>query len=318
MRKATLRLATNHSGIGQQDFGLSERVGLESLNQAEHGLILQSQMPEGIFQEQRASDEELRELLAAVHRETLSYTIGFLNKGNCIGSGILVRTETFFGVLTAKHVVEAFPTDEVGVIFEERLSRFTIQVADLQPVPLPPALVSFRHGSKIPDLALLQVADLERLNTLKAKKDFYRFERSAALANISQPGTAAVAVGIVGEMSEVLADGSHQIGVFSGATQLGISMKEFGSITVNGFELVPSMMIRGERPFPMSAGGMSGGGLWVPVQDATNRSNVYPYLFGVLFLEEYSEGHLTLWAHSLPSAVPHLLGGIESTGRPDV
>lgn len=158
------------------------------------------------------------DLLDEIRKEVAEFTVGFakLEKEDAqlAGSGTLIEAEGFFGILTAHHVIEEFPSrGEIGLILPTRfesqlLGSFSVNMNSSRKI----AVARGKTDSEGPDLGLLILSPEKDVGTIKAKKTFYNLSKRRDMILSSPPPIEMGAWGLSGIAHEWTEDAPPERG----------------------------------------------------------------------------------------------------------
>src|SRR5258707_13230313 len=110
------------------------------------------------------------------------FMVGFMGSDDWpIGSGTLVKTRGFEGILTASHVAaEIFRQPSIGMCIVDKRHRLSGPPSGLEDVPVGASPRNARADVG-PDLSFLIIRDPTWLNDLRHLKSFYPLEKPPSL-----------------------------------------------------------------------------------------------------------------------------------------
>jgi hypothetical protein len=219
-----------------------------------------------------------------------------------IGSGTLVKTRGFEGILTAHHVAaEVSRRGVVGLCILDELHLFYGPISGLEDVPVGASPCNSPPETG-PDLSFLVIRDPLLMAKLKEFKEFYTLDKQPSLHPIFGNRHAWSITGTIGSRSVKTEtdDGTRaKISQFIGGGRYQHTIKrdrEFDYIYLT----VPS----GPDHFPDDYEGISGGGFWLlPMEIGANKDpctirHRQPILAGVEFAQlEWKGGERILVGH---------------------
>ena len=233
-----------------------------------------------------------------------------------IGSGTLVKTCGYEGILTAHHVTaEIFRRNEIGLCIIDKSHFFYGPVSGLEDVPVGASPCN-SPPEKGPDLSFLVIRDSILMAKLKELKEFYPLSTQPRLHPVLGNRRFWSITGTIGEMSikAETEDGPRaRIRQFIGGGIYQHTFKEDGE-----FDYVHLTVPSGTVPFPSNYEGMSGGGFWLlpmEIADSKDVSTIQhrpPVLAGVEFAQlEYVGGQRVLVGHGPHSIYSCLKSSID-------
>jgi hypothetical protein len=255
-------------------------------------------------------------------RDIFNYSIGLVSvtkedkeeNAKIIGSGTLVDINGVSGILTAEHVIDAFPSDgEIGFVISEKLHKFSLKVQNFSFLTVAKAIID----SEGPDIGFIPIPGAV-LGPMKVFKSFYNLAKRKNI--IEDPPETNLGVWCVCGFPEVLT--RHE------GPDRGFE-KVKGFMGVCGFGGVSEQYIKGEFDYynfevlynantgpPISFGGVSGGGLWqvIIAQNESNELLVKEIILsGIPFYQtEKSDDKRTVKCHGRKSIYQYSFDFIES------
>jgi hypothetical protein len=231
------------------------------------------------------------------------YMVGFVGSDFWpIGSGTLVKTCGFEGILTAHHVTaEILRRGVIGLCIVDQSHLFCGPVSGLEDVPVG-ASPSNSPPEKGPDLSFLVIRDSLMMAILKEFKEFYSLCKQPQLHPILGNRHAWSITGTISDLSVKTEtdDGTRaKIRQFIGGGRYQHEIKRDGE-----FDYIHLIVPSGPDHFPKDYRGMSGGGFWLlPMEisgskDPSTIRHRPPILAGVEFAQlEHNRGQRVLVGH---------------------
>jgi hypothetical protein len=225
--------------------------------------------------------------------EILSHHYGviFAQDGKVFGSGTLVTANGIHGILTAHHVA-IIPYLREGEEFcfcirDDMAHCVDANTSQFQHVFLGDSRRNrFEHSG--PDLSFLMITDPKLLATLSSKKSFYPLVRTTDFSQCPPDKLRQYPCFVSGSPQELSTD----MGIYKGERLTKFVHLQLPGVfrslkQKQGFDYLRLEVWRGIRGFPKEYGGVSGGGIWVPVAQEMKTADVdfYPVLQGVVFYE---------------------------------
>jgi hypothetical protein len=239
-------------------------------------------------------------------RATNEYSVSLINGNDLKGSATLVSIGKSFGLLTAHHVWQAVRKgkckDHFCMVLGSKHGRFEHPFDECTPLAF--GEYSADHEEEGPDLAFIRFDYEPRILPLKVKKSFYPLEAEKGQMFNDIPydrcpwlvwGTPAE--GTVKSASET-GQPILRVNQFAGGAEFS------GIIERDGFDFVKVKITCGRNGFPNDYGGVSGGGVWIPIRysEDPERKVLKPpvnlLLAGVAYYQsEEIRGYKTLNLH---------------------
>lgn len=253
------------------------------------------------------------------------YSTCLIHDSNLRGSGIFVKYESRYGILTAYHVAHggASPfdfaigsNDAVGLSLTNMQHAFYIETDMLRPhsIGIP------RCEEEGPDMIFLEILDQEKVGTIKATRSFWdiRVDYKQRINELCQSKSCIWAVSGV---PELWIDKTERSGNFDKPLVLynligfGAAEKWFEKNGFDYFDIVADLST--ENELPSSFGGMSGGGVWAIPWRTHQGSNAItldtPILAGVIFYQTaMSSGQRIIRAHGAKSIYQNLINSLKA------
>jgi hypothetical protein len=245
------------------------------------------------------------------------YMVGFVGSDFWpIGSGTLVNTCGFEGILTAHHVAaEIFRQSAIGLCIVDKWHQFCGPVSGLEHVPVG-ASPSKSPPETGPDLSFLLIRDSLIMAKLKELKEFYPLGGQPPLHPILGNRHAWSITGTISDLSikTETDDGPRaKIRQFIGGGRYQHAIKWVGE-----FDYIHLTVPSGPDHFPNDYRGMSGGGFWLlPMEISASKEpstmqHRPPILAGVEFAQlEHNRGQRVLIGHGPHSIYRCLKSNIE-------
>jgi hypothetical protein len=241
---------------------------------------------------------------------------GTVEDATSAGSGTLVTIDGIHGVLTAAHVVAAFPkTGELGIILPaDKPSEFRRHVVNMDHVEPPVVFRSEEWGRFGPDLAFFKLPD-DVVGWLQAKSSFYNLSmrRDAVLAN-GQPSRWSLDCinGIIHELTDAEPGDTPRTRriIF---TTIFCGMRPIAVRYFEAYDLLYEQLATEHEPdflLPNSFEGTSGGAIWrFYISEKDGQQDVVDKrLVGVPFFQGYtSEGKREITCHGARSIYGKLI-----------
>jgi hypothetical protein len=220
------------------------------------------------------------------------YTVSLFRGDKPQGSGVLISADNVYGILTAHHVsknaLKGNATDELTIVVANHLHRFNVSLAACLEVVI--GKYEECHESHGPDLAFIQITDLNKLGTLKSKKSFYKLDRNK-IEIIKQRPYQKLFWWICGAPAEKLRI-HKQPNEFVGRSVIFCGETTFMNESfVAPHDYVHLKIDAGVANFPTNYGGMSGSGAWLvfptinPDIGLSSISFESPILAGIVFYQ---------------------------------
>ena len=233
------------------------------------------------------------------------------------GSGTLVKTQTRFGILTADHVLQNLPRDEIGLVFPNRNGgsphRYLLRIDEAQKMRIGPA----SNDAEGPDIGvlLLHRSDAAKLEVNSA---FYNLEKRREQMLATPRSIEAGGWFLRGAADEWTTDGPPvraftKVKVFCGFCAAGVvSAKRADSkFDYLSFDIAINDAYEG----PSDYRGTSGGGLWQLVfEDNDGEIRIAEQLLsGVAFYQIAKDGKpQTIVCHGRRSIYAKVLGMLQA------
>lgn len=245
------------------------------------------------------------------------YTIGFIKLGvtggqqtaELLGSGVLVTASNQPAILTAHHVLEVLPKrGRLGFVLSDNEERTNIDVQGISYVEVDRGNVD----ADGPDIGFVRLSRAVA-SSLGATKSFYNLDkRREVFLNNPPPDNAGVwdAQGFIEQLTRVdtqtnprkMVKAFCQFGAFGGV----VDYVERGKYDYCKFP-IRDMQVNQK---PNDFGGISGGGLWQIVLDATEGGEIKvkdSLLRGLVYYQDPfdTQGHSALRCHAHKSIYEH-------------
>jgi hypothetical protein len=250
------------------------------------------------------------ELYRQAANEHFNYAISFAVNGLPCGSGTLVTIDSFFGILTAAHVIRAIlkaQGEDFAVICADHLHSVFVQKEYIEPFEIEMSGLDEDSG---PDIAFIRLLDKVLISTLKGKRSFYPLSSSWCPAFDAMRPKAHGVFSLVGAPEELASEKGER----GTSTHILHSVQFAGMAVVfeeaerKGFDYLKVVVATGRENYPSNFGGVSGGGLWhIPLSmnpniGADSVSYEAPELVGVAFFQsEPREGAREITCHGARS-----------------
>lgn len=197
------------------------------------------------------------------------------------GSGTLVKTEKYYGILTADHVLQNQDPNQIGLIFPNRCDnnpqRRFYPTERTRKLRIAPA----SYTEEGPDLGFLILNSIDARD-IETKMSFYdlpkRREKMQFPRSVDKGGWF-----LSGGIAEGTTEGPPErkftkVKIFRGICALGAVQREriFSQFDYLDFELDPPP---NEKEAPKNFEGMSGGGLWqIVIENLNGELKIVEYL----------------------------------------
>jgi hypothetical protein len=214
-----------------------------------------------------------QELLESISKQLSNYAVGFVRPEETtssadlalLGSGTFVEINGVHGILTAHHVIEAFPNKgEIGLVLAPNLPTLhnpRIYIDFLTPVKVARGKVA----SEGPDLGIIVLPSVN-LGSIKALKSFYNLglRRRQVLSNPPANDMGMwFLCGFIDEFTIEDAPAKKYDRVKGFYCRCGPVLGVSKAYSVDGYDYFEfEVPYNEEHKFPKSYGGMSGGGVW--------------------------------------------------------
>jgi hypothetical protein len=244
--------------------------------------------------------------------ETLAahYGVVVAMDGNVLGSGTFVIANGIHGILTAHHVAS---------VPYLRKGNFSLSIRDDVPHRLEVKASHFEHidlGNSRknrfehtgPDLSFLMITDSTLLETLASKKSFYPLIQKTNISQYPSNKLRQLPCFVSGSPQEFSKElGRHKGQPLTKFVHLQVPGLFRSLKNKNGFDYLHLEVGSGVQGYPTDYGGVSGGGIWIPVADETKHGDVdfYPVLQGVVFYQSrpYKQGTRRLLIGHGPNSI---------------
>jgi len=205
---------------------------------------------------------------AEAGRAANDYSVSLVNGNALIGSATLVSIGNTYGLLTADHVwqfiLHGEAKDHFCMVLGSHLQRFEYLFQECTPIIV--GEYSSDHEEEGPDLTFIRLDNLLKLETIKGRKSFYPLD--AAKGKVFDRVAHNRCLWLVwGSPAEKSSKSSTETGEpilkithFAGG---GDFMEK---VERGGFDYVKIKITSGKNNFPGSYGGVSGGGVWIPIR----------------------------------------------------
>jgi hypothetical protein len=257
----------------------------------------------------------------AITNELFTYTVGIIGilqkepdeKISLLGTGSLIKTDCFYGILTAEHVSREIKNfDEIGLSIGAvgennlqlpRYERFIIEKMCLEVIEV----FKSSDTAEGPDLGLVQILSCKALDTLKAIKSFFNISihRSKFLKNHQDFNSGIWALcGFPDELTirEPSARKGYEYFIrYSPQCYFidqPIEKKDCGTYDLRKINFDYNK----NKGLVKKFGGFSGGGLWkLTASNEEECKTKIPFLGGVIFFQEIINDHVCKIYMSWPS-----------------
>jgi hypothetical protein len=226
-------------------------------------------------------------------KEIKHYTVTFVLEDNRAGSGTLVNTCGYDGILTAHHVAKPVLEGEEFALCEAEYKHSLYLRSDrCEHVPVG-HIRNNPHPENGPDLSFIIIRDSKVLATLRSIKSFFYLE-TKDLEYFQSP-LERMHWAISGSPDEA----KKVIGAFADGPVMSfqnfVGAATFQSRVIRGeFDFINLKMASGIENFPKDCEGMSGGGIWllplsIENEDPKTIRHEAPILAGVSFYQSVIE-----------------------------
>lgn len=256
-------------------------------------------------------------ILNEATRRNWNFTIGFIKLGTAgkqqtadlLGSGILVTASNEPAILTAHHVLEVLPKEgRLGFVLSDSEERTNIDVQGISYVEIDRGNVE----AEGPDIGFVRLSRTVA-SSLSATKSFYNLDKQReVLLNNPPPDNAGIwdAQGFIEQLTRLDTKTNQkktvkafcQFGAFGGV----VDYVERGKYDYCKFPIIDMQANQKPNDF----GGISGGGLWQILLDATEGGEIKvkdSLLRGLVYYQEPfdTQGHSALRCHARKSIYEH-------------
>jgi hypothetical protein len=243
---------------------------------------------------------------AEAGRAAYDYSVCLFNGNELIGSATLVSIGNVYGLLTADHVWQRVRRGEdkehFCILVGSDLQRFEYPFEGCTPIIV--GKYSPDHAEQGPDLTFIRLDNFLKLETIKSRKSFYPLEpaKGEMFDVIPYDRSMWLVCGAPAEQSSPSAMDSGELILRVSQFAGGGSFVE--KVDRDGFDYVKIKIASGESNYPADYGGVSGGGVWIPIQysedpEGTVLKSTMSLLFaGVAYYQHGAEvGYTTLIFH---------------------
>jgi len=239
------------------------------------------------------------------------YSVSLINGNKLIGSATLVSIGKVHGLLTADHVWQTLrkgdDKDLFCIVLGSQLQRFEYPFQQCMPFIV--GEYSPEHAEEGPDLTFIRLDDPLKLGTIKSRKLFYPLdsENLKVFSQIPFGRCPWVVWGAPGEQSRRSSTDAGEpilrLRHFAGAGDF------IEKVERNEFDYVKIKITSGTHDFPGSYGGVSGGGVWIPIrfsedpEGRTLKPSLHLLLAGVAYLQIEEEANFKTLALHGPKSI---------------
>jgi len=276
-------------------------------------VIIQPRQEFNFVGQQQLSDADLNE----ARRATNEYSVSLINGNDLKGSATLVSIGRSFGLLTAHHVWQAVREgkcrDHFCMVLGSKLGRFECPFDECTALIV--GEYSAGHAEEGPDLVFIRFDHEPRIGWLKGIKSFHPLEAERGQVFSCLPY----------DRCPWLVWGTPAEGTYKSSSETGepiVRVKQFagdaefsGIVERDGFDFVKVKITCGRDGFPNDYGGVSGGGVWIPIRYSEDpvgkvlKPSVNLLLAGVAYYQsEEIGGYKTLSLHGPKSIYERVIG----------
>jgi hypothetical protein len=249
-------------------------------------------------------------------RAVNNYPVSLVEGNDLIGSATLISIGKASGLLTADHVWQRILKGEVKghfcMVFGAEIQRFEYPFEECTPIVV--GHYSPDHAEEGPDLVFIHLHNLLKLGTIMSRKSIYPLvpEYGKVFDQIPCDRYKWLVWGTPAEASSLSSTQAGEpllkIVQFTGGADF------LEKIERDGFDYVKLQIPSGNNNFPNQYGGVSGGGVWIPIRTSEDPEGkilkpMVSLLFaGVAYFQIDAEGNFkTLIIHGPKSIYERLV-----------
>lgn len=261
------------------------------------------------------SDEDYARACEAANEHSVS----LINGNDLIGSATLVSIENIYGLLTADHVwrrvLKGEAKDHFCMVLSSHLQRFEYPFEGCTPIIV--GQYSPDHEQEGPDLTFVRLDNPVKLGTIKSQKSFYPLTTAKGKAFDKLPLARSMWL-----VWGATAENSSRSTTVTG--ELIVTIKHFvgggeflEKVDRGGFDYVKIKIGSGNNRYPSNYGGVSGGGVWVPIRHTVDpegkvlKPTRFVLLAGVAYFQIEEEANFkTLILHGPKSIYERVIHAV--------